>query len=310
MSAWLRLHAQACAEAIARLARQPVASALSIVVLALALALPVVAAVALRSVAAAAATLDTEPHMNVFLALSATEEDVRRVEQALRAHPEAARVRFVPRDRALEELKATTHLAEILAALDHNPLPHAFTVRVRTTEPVRVAAMRSQWAALPQVEEVHADFEWSRRLADWAGFARRALWVAWILLGVAVAFIVGHLIRLQVVTRRQEIELSQLIGATAADVRRPFLYHGVAQGLLAGVAALAIAAGLATWVGIELQALTGRYAFEFKVIFLDLENAAAVLFGSAALGLVGAWIAVGRELRRFSDTRNGNLLPI
>ena len=310
MTMWLRLHAHAFAEGLGRLARQPVASALSILVLAVAIALPAVMAVALRSVGAAAAAIDTEPHVNVYLALSATDEEARRVGQALREHPDAASVRFVPREQALAELKSSTHLAEVLAALDHNPLPHAFTVRVRTTDPARVAALRAQWARLPQVEQVHADFEWSRRLAGWAGFARRVLWAGWGLLGAAVAFIVGHLIRLQVVMRRQEIEVSQLIGATAADVRRPFLYHGLAQGLLAGAAAIAAAAAVAAWADHELQALTNPHAFEFKILFMSPEEMLAIVIGTGLLGLAGAWIAVGRELRRFSAAREGNLLPV
>jgi cell division transport system permease protein len=300
---WLRLHANALAEALGRLVRQPFASALAILVLGIAIALPVIAAVALRSVGAAAAALDAEPHVNVYLALEATDDDVRRVESALRAHPDAARVRFVPRDQALEELKATTHLAEVLAALPGNPLPHAFTVRVRTTDPARVAEMRASWSRLPQVDKVQADFEWSRRLAGWAGFARRALAVGWVLLGAAVAFIVGHLIRLQVVTRRQEIEVSQLIGATAADVRRPFLYHGLLQGGLAGAAAVALAAGLGAWASLELQALTNSYALEFKVMFPELMEWLGVVAAAGALGLAGAWAAVGQELRRFASGR-------
>jgi cell division transport system permease protein len=156
---------------------------------------------------------------------------------------------------------------------------------------------------LPQVEQVQADFEWSRRLAGWAGFGRRALGVGWVLLGAAVAFIVGHLIRLQVVTRRQEIEVSQLIGATAADVRRPFLYHGLLQGLLAGAAAIAMASGLALWAGLELQALTTTYALEFKVIFADMTEWLLVLAAAGGLGLAGAWAAVGQELRRFAAGR-------
>ena len=303
MSVWLRLHAHALAEAVGRLVRQPIGSGLAVLVLGLAIALPVVAAIALRSVGAAAAGLDAEPHVNVYLALAATDDDVRRVEAALRAHPDAARVRFVPREQALEELKATTHLAEVLAALQRNPLPHAFTVRVRTTDAERVAALRADWARLPQVEQVQADFEWSRRLAGWAGFARKALGVGWLILGGAVALIVGHLIRLQVVTRRQEIEVSQLIGATAADVRRPFLYHGLLQGLLAGAAAIAFAAGLAAWTAFELRALTNTYALEFKVIFPDLLEWILVLAGAAVLGLAGAWVAVGRELHRFAAGR-------
>lgn len=303
MSVWLRLHALALREALARLARQPFASGLAVLVLGIAIALPVIAAVALRSIGAAAAGLDSEPHVNVYLALGAGAEDVRRVEAALRAHPDAARVRFVSREQALAELKSTTHLAEVLSALQGNPLPHAFTVRVRTTDPDRVAALRAEWGSLPLVEQVQADFEWSRRLSDWAGFARRALGVGWVLLGAAVAFIVGHLIRLQVVTRRQEIEVSQLIGATAADVRRPFLYHGLLEGLLAGAAALALASGLAAWTATELQALTNSYALEFKVLLPDLSEWTAVLAVAGALGLGGAWVAVGQELRRFADGR-------
>jgi len=260
----------------------------------------VIAAVALRSAGAAAASLDTDPHVNVYLALDATDEDARRVEQALRSRPDALAVKFVPRAQALEELKATTHLAEILAALDRNPLPHAFTVRVRTTDADRVAAMRADWSRLPKVDQVMADFEWSSRLARWVRFGDRVLWVLAGILGVAVAFIVGHLIRLQVLTRREEIEVSQLIGATAADVRRPFLYHGLLQGILAGGAAIGLAALLARWAGAELSALTPGYANELKVVFLSSGESLATVAAAAALGLVGAWLAVSREIRRFS----------
>ena len=300
MSAWLRMHAQAFLDSVGRLAAQPWASAMSVLVLAAALALPVIAAVALRSAGAAAASLDTDPHVNVYLALDATDEDARRVEQALRARPDALAVKFVPRAQALQELKATTHLAEILAALDRNPLPHAFTVRVRTTDADRVAAMRSEWSRLPKVDQVMADFEWSSRLARWVRFGDRVLWVLAGILGLAVAFIVGHLIRLQVLTRREEIEVSQLIGATAADVRRPFLYHGLLQGLLAGGAAIGLAALLAGWASEELSALTPGYTTELKVVFLNSRESVATVAAAAALGLLGAWLAVSREVRRFS----------
>lgn len=300
MSAWVRMHVQALADALARLAAQPWASAMSILVLATAIALPVVAAVALRSAGAAAASLDTDPHINVYLTLDAADEDVRRIEQALRAQRDALAVKFVPRAQALQELKATTHLAEILAALDRNPLPHAFTVRVRTTAADRVTAMRSEWSRLPKVDQVLADFEWSGRLARWVRFGDRVLWVMAAVLGLAVAFIVGHLIRLQVLTRREEIQVSQLIGATAADVRRPFLYHGLLQGMLAGAAAVGLAALLAHWAGVELSALTPGYATELKVVFLSSEESLTTIAAAAALGLGGAWLAVTREIHRFA----------
>jgi cell division transport system permease protein len=239
--------------------------------------------------------------VSVFLALDATDEDARRVEAALRAHPQSAAVKFVPRAKALEELKATTHLAELLANLERNPLPHAFTVRTRTADPAQLGAVRAAWQRLPKVDQVSAEFEWAERLGRWTRFAGRALAGGAILLALAVLFIVGHLIRLQVLTRREEIEVSQLIGATAADVRRPFLYHGALQGLAAGLGALALATALIAWLNAELSALTNSYAYEFKVVFLDSPALLVVALGTALLGWIGAWISVSRELRRFGS---------
>lgn len=300
---WLRLHALAIAEALRRLAANPVTNALSIVVLAVALSLPVLAAMALATAGAATASLDTQPHMNVYLSLDATDADVKRVEQALRAEPAVSGVRFIPRQQALDELKATTHLAEMLATLDRNPLPHAFTVRVRNEATGRVAALRSEWGKLPKVDAVSADFEWAERLGRWVRFGNRLLAVLAAFLAVAVAFIVGHLIRLQVLTRQDEIQVSQLIGATAADVRRPFAYHGILQGALAGVGAMALAAGVSAWLGSEMQTLAPAYAAELKVISPDLNLWIAVVAASAALGFAGAYIAASREVRRFSRGR-------
>jgi cell division transport system permease protein len=303
MTLWLRMHAQAFAASVARLASQPVATALAVLVIALAVALPVLAAVGLKSLTAATAGLDTDPHVNLYLTLEATEEDARKLEATLRAHPDVASVRFVPRAQALEELKSTTHLAELLASLDRNPLPHALTVRTRTMPSERLRELRGQWQKLAKVDQVVADFEWSERLSRWIRFGDRALAGLALFLAVAVVLIIGHLIRLQVLTQRAEIELSQLIGATAADVRRPFLYFGALQGLLAGAAALVLAAGFTAWIGYELRALTSSYATEFKTSFLDSDATALTILGVAAQGWLGAWLSVSRELRRFGPPR-------
>lgn len=299
MRAWARMHALALADAVRRLAAQPGASLVAVLVIAFAVSIPALGAALVRSLEAAVGGLDTDPHVNVFLALEATDEDAKRVEAALRAHPQAASVKFVPRTKALEELKATSHLAEILANLERNPLPHAFTVRTRTADPAALAQVRTAWLGIPKVEQVSAEFEWAEKLGRWTRFAGRALAGGALLLAAAVLFIVGHLIRLQVVTRREEIEVSQLIGATAADVRRPFLYHGAVQGLLAGAGAIALTSGLIFWLNAELSALTSSYAYEFKIVFPDPFLILQVAAGTSLLGWAGAWLSVSRELRRF-----------
>jgi cell division transport system permease protein len=300
MSTWLRLHALSARAAIARLGTQPWSALMSIAVLGFAFALPILAAVVLRTAGAATASLDTEPHANVFLSLDASDEEARRIGDALRNHPDASSVRFVPRSQALEELKSTTHLAELLAAIDRNPLPHAFTVRLRSADPARMEAARAAWTQLPKVDQVASDFEWASRLARWVRLADRVLLGLAAALAAAVAFMVGHLTRLQVLTRREEIQLAQLIGATAADVRRPFLYHGALQAAAAAVAGLGFSALATAWVSRELSALTPAYATELSAVFLGPTECAMVLAAAVLLGLAGAWVAVRRELSRFS----------
>jgi len=299
----LRLHLHALSDALRRTAAQPLASLFSILVLGAAIALPVVAAMVLDSAIATGAGFDMEPHVSVYLTLDATTDDAKRVEQALRAQPDVAAVSFVPRAQALAELQSRTHLAELLAALDRNPLPDAFTVRLRTSDAARVEAARSQWSRLPKVDQVVADFEWSRRLAQWARLGERILLAIALLLAAAMAFIVAHLIRLQVLTRREEIEVSQLIGATAADVRRPFLYHGAIQGLLASAVALALALAFGAWVTHQLSVLTPNYAAELKVVFPGPIERVIVVGIALILGLLGAWAGVSSQLRRFAADR-------
>jgi cell division transport system permease protein len=300
---WLRLHRFALADAFSRMRAQPIASAVSVLALGLALALPLLGWVLVRTAASATSQLDADPHVNVYLALDAADADVRRVAEALRASPDAASVRFIPRTQAFEELKATTHLADVLASLDRNPLPHAFTVKVRNSEPAALQSAKAAWSRLPKVDQVAADFEWSSRLARWLRFSERVVEVLGILLAAVVLFIVVHLIRLQVVTRREEIDVSRLIGATPADVRRRFLYHGALQGALAGVVALAVTLGAAEWMTAEVRALTPAYVSDLKINSIDPAGFLAILAVAAGLGFLGAWLAVDRELRAFGRDR-------
>ena len=303
MSTWFRLHAMAVRDAAGRLFGQPFASGFSILVLAMVLALPVLAAVALRSAAAVASRVDTDPHVNVFLALDASEEDARRVGEALKAQPAAASVRFVPRAEAFEELRKTTHLGELLASLERNPLPDAYTVRVANADPAALAALRDAWSKLPKVDRVVADGDWAARLAAWIRFARTLTLAGGAFLALAVAFMVAHLIRLQVATRRDEVEVSRLVGATAADVRRPFLWFGWLQGALAGGLAAAFVAASGAWLQGQMQVLAPSYGIELQAFSLALPEAAAVVAGAGFLGWIGARIAVQRELRSLSAGR-------
>jgi cell division transport system permease protein len=105
-------------------------------------------------------------------------------------------------------------------------------------------------------------------------------------------------IRLQILTQRDEIEVSKLIGATDAFIRRPFHYLGLLQGLAGGALALALVAALLAALNAEVRPLAESYGSGFRFGFLPLPGAAAVLALAGGLGWLGAHLSVSRHLRQ------------
>ena len=300
MIALFRQHVQALRSAFAKLFAQPLVSAVSISVMAIALALPLLFTVLVKSAFTATARLDTEPHVNVFLALDAGPEDVKRIEAAIRGNAAVASVRFISREEALKELRANSHLAGVIDSLEKNPLPHAFTVRPGPGSMEATEALRAALAALPKVDSATGDQEWARKLARAAGVADRVAMAVALILGLAVLFITANTIRLQVLTQREEIEVAQLIGATVAFVRRPFLYFGLAQAIFAAVLAIALCAGAVAWINGEVRALTSSYTSDLQLIFPTTSFLLGFVGLAALLGLCGAAASVRLQLRRFA----------
>ena len=143
---------------------------------------------------------------------------------------------------------------------------------------------------------VQVDSAWARRLGALAGTARLAIALLAALLAFGLVAITFNTIRLQILTQRDEIEVSKLIGATDAFIRRPFYYLGALQGLAGGLLALAILCGQPGGAQHRRIRLAASYGSGFRLAFLEPGDALAVAFFSAALGWFGAYLSVSRYL--------------
>lgn len=298
MKAWLTSHGHACARAIRRLLSQPTVTFLSVLVIGIAITLPLGLYVAFANVSAAASRVNTEPNVNVYLALNATEQDAKELERKLKLLPNVARVAFISREAALAEMKRVANLSDLLSSLETNPLPHAFSIRPKSSEPLALQTLQKEIAALPKVDNIVMDFEWAQKLKRFATFAERIVVLLGALLAAAVVFVTGNTIRLQILTQKDEIEVSQLIGATRRFIRRPFLYFGTIQGLLAGIVAVLVVSAFIWWAGAEVRALTASYGSDFSVQAPTLKQSLSVVLVSGLLGWFGAFLSVWMYLRR------------
>lgn len=292
MSAWLRQHRQAFATALRRLLRG--AGLLSALVIGVALSLPAGSYALLGSLRAVTARLTLEPQISLFLAAPTKRADVDALAASLRADERIAAVRFVPREEALKELAQVDGIPEVIAAIGRNPLPDTFVVSAKRGP---VEALAAEFARLPGVAHVQADALWARRLAALDAIGRVGLALLAAALGTALVAVTFNTIRLQILTQRDEIEVSKLIGATDAFIRRPFYYFGLLQGLAGGAVALFfVAAGLAL-LNREVRPLAESYGASFAFAFPPATDAAAIVLGAGFLGWVGAQLSVSRHLR-------------
>ncbi len=298
MRAWLWQHRDALVTTVARLVRTPVATLLNLGVIGVALALPVGLYVGLDNLRGFTRSLASDPQLSVFLALDAGRPEVEKTRARLAQHPGVREARFVPRDQALKELKASTGLGDVTDSLPQNPLPDAFVVLPRDRAPDALEKLRGEIAGWPGVTHVQLDTAWARRLEAGLKVARLAVGLVATLFAFALVAVTFNTIRLQILTRREEIEVSKLIGATDPFIRRPFLYFGALQGLAGGIAAWAM-----VWAGVQflngaLAELAQLYDAQFALRHLGLEDSVSLLVFSAGLGWFGSWLSVSQHLAR------------
>jgi cell division transport system permease protein len=293
---YFRLHRTNCVDAVVRIARQPFASALTILVIAIALALPAALRVAVNNADAVSESWQGAADFTVYLKLDVSADAARRAARTIEARDDVAAVTLVDRDAALAEFRAKSGFGEALDALNANPLPHALVVRPESGVAADIEALATAVGKLPEADVVQVDTAWVARLRAMLALAGRLVDFATVLLGLAVAIVVGNTIRLEINNRSVEIEVTKLVGGTDAFIRRPFLYLGLCYGLAGAlVAALVVFLGLLL-LGPPVRAVAALYGSSFALSGLSAVETGILLGGGAVLGWAGAGLAAARHL--------------
>ncbi len=237
MRRYFDLHLQNLLGACGRLARQPFATLLTVLVIAIAMALPAGLRVFVNNAGALSGEWQSAADFTVYFKTDVPTDRARAVTHQLEARADVASVRFIDRSSALAEFRAHSGFGDALEALDGNPLPDTVVVRPASGVSGDVEALAAAIDALPETDLVQLDTQWVARLRAMLALAGRIVDLATGLLALAVAIVVGNTIRLEINNRSTEIEVTKLVGGTDAFVRRPFLYLGVCYGLAGAVLA-------------------------------------------------------------------------
>ncbi len=295
---WLLRHAQVMLASLGRLSRSPLGTTMTAAVLGIAIALPAGLYTLVNHVQALSGAWDGSVSISLFLRPDIRDDEAERLAQRLHTLPGVGELRLITPAQALDEFRRLSGFGEALDILDENPLPAVLLVNPTPaySSPDKAEQLLLELRARPEVELAQLDLQWVRRLHAITLAIERAVWVLAALLSLAVLLIVGNTIRLEIQNRRPEIEITKLVGATNAFIRRPFLYDGLWYGLLGGLIAwLLVSISLWLLQG-PIAQLSGLYDSVYRLEGPSFTSLLAMLGGGGLLGLTGAWIAVGRHL--------------
>ena len=301
--AWIDHHLYSFVASLGRFFRKPWSTLLTIGVMAVALALPLGLWVVLGNVERFAGDVQTSRRISVFLKDDVDATRARALADTLRKRPDIAVLELRTPDEGLAALRTQQGLGEAIDALaatgsDANPLPWLLLVTPRGDDLTLAESLR----ALPEADLVQHDAQWRTRLDNWLRFGGRVAVVLAGLLGLGALLVVGNTVRLDIQSRRDEIGVLQLLGASDGFIRRPFLYLGAWYGLAAGSVALALLT--AAWMALRapLADLAGSYGSPFALQGVDPLQAGIVIGGATLLGWLGAGIVTGHFLRQTRPT--------
>lgn len=301
---YFTLHFEAAKNAVRQLFKQPLATLLILVMLAIAMSLPLALYLGVQSSQAVLGKLNESPQITLYMEQNADEADSAVVKELLAADKRIEKSEFIGKAQGLSELQTSMGEQDIVSMLDSNPLPDAFVVSPKPGgTPSEMQALRQDLAKLPMVESAQLDTEWMQTLYQIDDFIQKVLAFLSVTLSVAFVLVAHNTIRLQILSRKEEIEITKLLGAPSSFIRRPFLYQAVWQSLLAAGLSLALCA----WLIHATQPLVAQifrpYGLNIEWRFFHTWEWLSVCGIVAALGIAGAWLATRQHLLSFKAER-------
>jgi cell division transport system permease protein len=236
----------------------------------------------------------------------ATKPEIAKLEDQLLAIPHVASVRLITKSEALHELSedlGKDKSGELLTQLHSNPLPANFSVKAddaSNLDSVEAAIVPPGPNGKPQpispiIQDQFNRQEDSKKIEQVTSALKIVLTVITALLIIASLMLVGNTIRLSIYTRRREVEVMRLVGATRWFIRWPFMIEGVVVGFFGGLVAILI-----LWLG----KLTIVDPLSNSIGFLAAQNSTTLSFPALVAILFAAAVLVsavgsGVTLRRF-----------
>lgn len=230
-----------------------------------------------------------------YLADNLNQERIEQIRHDLVGMPQVESVRFVSKEEAMDALKENLgEQQQVLEGFTADILPASFEIQLqsiyRSAEKVR--------EVVPLLKEIDgiSDLQYGQQWIDRFSFLmvvyRFSTFVLGFLLALAIAFIVSNAIRLSIYSRREELEIMKLVGASPGFIKFPFYIEGGLQGIVGSFAALVVLLLLYLFFLSELSDKVRFYGLFLQVHFLSPPAIISIVAGGGMLGFLGSFVSL------------------
>ena len=236
--------------------------------------------------------------MSVYLEDGIDAKTRQGIEQALKGLRGADLKGYVSKDEAIKNLRQSLgDQAGLLDGLKDNPLPASFEIhfRDRGADRINPREIKKALEKIKGVNEVQYSEQWVERFEGVLYVFKIVGLIIGGFICIAVLFITTNTIKLTIYSRRNEIEIYKLVGATDWFVKLPYLIEGAIQGLVSGLVAFMILYLICSLLSLKTLFLFGLPVFD--ITFLSREEALSTVLLGLVLGITGGFIALGRFFR-------------
>ncbi len=296
MKIWLNYHLQAIKLVLARLLKNKLSTLMISLVIAVTLCVPGLFYMGVSHIAKLTQHIQSETEMSVFMKLDASHAAVAEVESALASNKSIKSIKLMPKDEAWQQLKDKADADSGAQDLDKNPLPDAFFIQAVSAEPAALESLKNELSQLANVEQVLLNTEWVKRLSALLALGKQIILLVASLLAVALLVIISNTVRMQIITQKDEIIVSKLIGATNSFIRKPFLYAGMLYGLLGGILAILMLITMVFIFNLSIAELSNLYHSDFSLPILNGPLFISIILAAIFIGWLGSYLAVTRAI--------------
>ena len=292
-------HLQEAKRAMAGIWFSPLTSLMTIGVIGISLALPATFYLVLKNAEAVSGQWQSGTQITLYLRKETAEASALTLSERVKAMPEVEQVRYISPAQAMAEFSQLSGFSGAVDYLSSNPLPPVLEVTPQQAyrTPAGAKELLGRLTQEAEVEQGKLDLQWLERLQGIIKLLRHSIQGIAALLLLGLVLTVANTLRLNIVSRRAEIEVMKLVGATNRFIYRPYLYIGLWFGFIGGLLATWFCEVVMLWSDKVVRELAELYGSNFQLTGLSMAEGLGLLLLSSTLSVLAAWFSVYRHIR-------------